>query len=134
LDSKSSTFHLAKVKTWLIFPCLLAASGGQGASPTGAALCDLQVEAHALAIDQDCSDVNQLLPRAVIALVAAQRGEGEEELDGLRTSASARLDGEMKRAAESQTVELGIILEVTEHGTDQMRHVFVEDQRGKAVA
>jgi hypothetical protein len=102
-------------------PLLARCLGGEGASPTGAALGDLQVEAHALTIDRDCSDVNQLLPRAVIALVAAQRGEGEEELNGLRTRASTRLGGEMKRAAESQAVELGIILEVTEHGRTNIR-------------
>ena len=39
----------------------------------------------------------------------------------------------MKRAAESQAVELGIILEVSEDGSDQMRYVVVEDQRGKTV-
>ncbi len=105
----------------------------QGAEPLSAAspaLRDLQVETDALAVDEDRSGVNQLLPSTVV-LVAVERGEREKELHGLSVRAGAAPGGEMKRAAESQTVKLGIVFEVA--GADQMHHMVVEGQRGETV-
>ena len=104
------------------------------ASATRPALSGLQVKTDALAVDQNRSRIDQLLTGTVVTLVAAKRGEGEKEFHGLGARSRARLGAEMKRAAESQTVKLRIVLEVAENGADQMRDVVVESQGRKAIA
>jgi len=103
-------------------------------SAAGAAFGHLQVQAHAFPIDEDGPGINQLLSGAVIALVAMQRFEGEKELDCLGVRARAGFGGEMKGAAESHSIELGVILEVPEDGANQVRDMVVESQRGEPVA
>src|SRR5450631_1487448 len=107
---------------------------GRAASAPRPALSGLQVKTDAFAVDQNRSRIDQLLTGTVVTLVAAKRGEGEKEFHGLGARSRARLGTEMKRAAESQTVKLRIVLEVAENGTDQMRDVVVESQGRKAVA
>src|SRR5262245_6691808 len=81
----------------------------------------LQVEADSLAVDQHGSGVDQLLAGAVVALVTAQRGEGEEELDRLGACVGRRgLAGQVQVGAETDAIELGIVLEVAQDRANQV--------------
>ncbi len=51
-------------------------------SMAGAALGDLQIEGYAFAVDEHRSRVQELLPGAIVLLVAAQRGKGKEKFHG----------------------------------------------------
>src|SRR5215471_6699820 len=54
--------------------------------PVAAAFGYLQIETHPFPIDQNRAGIDQLLPRAVVALVAAQGGKRKEELHRFRIS------------------------------------------------
>lgn len=102
-------------------------------SAAPAALCDLQIQADALAVDQHCPGINQLLSGTVVTFIAAECREREKEFYGLRVRIGSWLGSEMKRAAESETVEPGVVFEVSERRANQMRYVVVEGQSGEAV-
>src|ERR1700758_3759295 len=104
-----------------------------GGSAAGATFSDLQVQTDAFSIDKHGSGVNQLLTRAVIVFVAAQGGEGEEKLYGFRTCAGTGFAGQVEGGAEADAVELRVIFDVAEHGTDKVRDVVIEGQGGQFV-
>jgi len=53
----------------------------------------LQIETDALAIDQHRSGVDQLLPRAIVTLVAAQCGKGKKNSTAWLLAEAAALTG-----------------------------------------
>ena len=75
-------------------------------------LCDLQVQVHALTVDQHGACIQELLARAVIFLIATHRREREVELDRLRDRGSSFFLRNMNRRAKTDPVELRILLGV----------------------
>ena len=108
------------------YSCWSGAAGGFG---------ELQVDTYAFSVDEDDAGVEELLPGAVVCLVAVKSGKGKEELDGEGfgcgcTGFGRGVDG----GAEADAVELLVSGEVGKDAPDEGRDLVVEGERGKFVA
>src|SRR5579864_1115051 len=86
----------------------------------------LQIQPHSLAIDQHKALIDELLPRAVILLVAHQSACREDELH--RLTAARPRTGRPDARAEVDSIEIRLRLQRRQHRPDQVRNVLVERQ------
>ena len=93
------------------------------------ALCKSRLDA--LSVDQDKSLVDELLSGAVVLLVANQRRQGKDKLNGQGRRAFA--SGSNGRA-EVHTVETGAVLEPRQDGANEVGNVLVKGQGGRAIS
>src|SRR5471030_2242526 len=91
----------------------------------------LQIETHPFAIDQHEALIDELLPGAVILLVAEERGRRKNELDRLR--AGTRPSRKPHAGAEIDAGEIGTRFETCQNRPDQVRHVLIEGQGSHSI-
>src|SRR5882757_6327063 len=103
----------------------------------------LQIQANPLAINQNCSGVNQLLACAIVAFIAPQRFQRQEEFHPLRTIADSGLaacrhrncpNSSVNRCAEGDSVNGCVALKLERDRPYQMSDVIVKCQCRQFVA